>query len=144
MKKFAQFLAEQIPLSATGVGVSTYMHDDKDTKLARILGELRLAGIHAGNRDSQQPYTATRSMMALSGAAQRIQGVLMPHGLFIGQPHFVVRESADRVRMKFHVYGTNDETRRLGELEVLGEVNPVDRGLMSFRADLKFPPDYLW
>lgn len=144
MKRFNQFLTEQIPLSATGVPMGTYMHDNKDSKLARILGELRLAGIHAGDRDSQLPYTATRSMMALSGAAQRIQGVLMPHGLFIGQPHFVVRESADHVRMKFHVYETKDESRRVGELDVLGEVDPVNRGTMSFRADLNFPPAYLW
>lgn len=144
MKKFAQFLAEQIPLSATGVPMGTYMHDNKDSKLARILGELRLAGIHAGDRESQRPYTATRSMMALSGAAQRIQGVLMPHGFFIGQPHFVTRESADRVRMKFHIYETKDESRRVGELHVLGEVDPVNHGTMSFRADLNFSPAYLW
>lgn len=144
MKRFSQFLTEQIPLSATGVPMGTAMHDSKDMHLSRILGELRMAGIHAGDRDSQQPYTATRSMMALSGAAQRIQGVLMPHGLFIGQPHFVVRENADQVRMKFHIYETKDESRRVGELDVLGEVDPVNRGTMSFRADLKFPPEYLW
>lgn len=130
MKKFLHYLTEQ--------------QRPHETKLPRLLGELRLAGIHAGDRDSRSPFVATRSMMALSGAAQRIQGVLLPYGLFIGEPHVVVREEADHVRMKFHVYSTDDDTRRIGNLDVLGEVNPIDKGTMQFRADLKFAPDFLF
>jgi len=130
MKRFLRYLTEQ--------------QQPSENKLSHLLGELRLAGIHAGDRDSRSPYIATRSMMALSGAAQRIQGVLLPYGLYIGEPHVVVREQADHVRMQFHVYGTNDETRRIGNLDVLGEVNPIDKGTMQFRADLKFAPDFLF
>ncbi len=112
--------------------------------LERIYGELRLAGIHAGQRDSQTPFVSTRSMMSLSGAAQRIQGVLGAHGLVLGVPQVVVRESKDTVRATFPLYATQDETRHIGDVLVVGHIDPVTKGTIQYRVDLNFAPHFLF
>lgn len=131
MKRFQQFLTEHRPAPTSPQTID----------LSSIYGALRLAGIHAGERDSLDPFVASRSMMGVYGATQKIQDVLRQHGIIIRDPHEVGRDGDRVVRVQYHVYHQMDETRRIGRMSLIGEINPVDKGTMSFRAHLEFP-DY--
>lgn len=125
MKPFRQYLAE----SATSA-----------IDIPSLLGELRLAGIHAGDRDAAQPFRATRSMMGLHAALQRVEGVLRARGLLLGPPESVERQGG-LIEVRCSLYQTTDESRRMGKLRLLAEISLVDRGTVSFRALLAFPKD---
>lgn len=133
MKSFRQYLTEDGPASTTGL-----------VDLSQLLGALRLAGIHAGDRDSLTPYVTSRGMMGLHGATERIASVLRQYGLLVHTPTSVTRPSADHVQMTYDLYPVSDETRRIGTLVVVGEINPVDRGTVSYRVRLGLPPATDW
>jgi hypothetical protein len=129
MKRFQQFLTEQHPASNT-------------IDLSSIYGALRLAGIHAGERDSLEPFVSSRSMMGIHSAAQKVQDVLRGNNLILRDPYDVNREGNKAVHVKFHIYHLMDETRRIGQLSLIGEINPIDKGTMAFRAHLDIPDGY--
>lgn len=112
--------------------------------LSNLLGALRLAGIDAGERDSLTPFVASKGIMGLSTAANKIQDVLRAYGYLMGNPSDVVHQTDKMVRMTFPLYSVNDETRKIGDLLVNGELSPVDKTTMKFRADFKFSQDYLF
>lgn len=128
MKPFRQFLTERAPESSSNT-----------IDLSSIYGALRLAGIHAGDRDSLDPFVASRSMMGIHGASQKAHDVLRQHGLLIRNPHDVGRQGDRTVHVTYHVYHVMDETRRIGNMTLVGEINPVDKGTMAFRAHLDVP-----
>lgn len=129
MKTFQQFLTETTDSSPLYPSVD----------LSNLLGALRLAGIHAGDRDSLDPFLASRSMIALHGASKRIQQVLGNYGLLMRTPTQVARTSPERIEMRYDVYHQVDETRRIGEMIVLGELSPIDKNTLAFRVHFTAP-----
>lgn len=107
--------------------------------MPELLGALRLAGINAGERDTTNPFMASRSMMGIHSAVSRIQPILRQHGLLLRDPLDVSRPDPRQVVAKFPLYHIVDESRRVGMLIVTGEINPVDKGTMSFRANFDVP-----
>lgn len=136
MKSFQQYLIE----STEPIGW---------IDIPAMFGELRLAGIHAGNRDALDPFRASRSMIGIRSALQRIETVLHHHGLLLGDIQPVTRDGP-QIEIQCALYQTLDETRRVGLLRVIGEINPIDKGTMSFRTQFNIPsvvsqsPDYLF
>lgn len=133
MKNFRRFLKEQQQPGAP-----------EKVDISNLLGALRLAGINAGERDSLTPFVASKGIMGLSTAANKIQDVLHAHGYLMGEPSDVEHQTDKVVRMTFPLYAVNDETRQVGNLMVNGEISPVDKTTMKFRADFKFSQDYLF
>lgn len=128
MKSFQQYLTET-------TDTPLYPH----VEISNLLGALRLAGIHAGDRDALDPYLASRGMMALHGASKKIQTVLGNYGLLMHTPTRVTRPAQQMIEMSYKLYHQTDETRCIGELRVVGELSPIDKNTMSFRAQLAFP-----
>lgn len=129
MKTFQQFLTETTDTS------SLYPPVD----MSNLLGALRLAGIHAGDRDSLDPFLASRSMMALHTASKKTQDVLGNYGMLMRTPTQVQRTNVQMIEMKYKLYHQTDETRCIGEMTLVGELSPVDKNTLSFRAHFAFP-----
>lgn len=126
MKNFRRFLKEQ--------------HGPETVDISNLLGALRLAGIDAGERDSLTPFVASKGIMGLSIAANKVQDVLRAYGFLMGDPFQVQHQTDKMVQMHFPVYGIEDETRKIGDLMLNGQINPIDKTTMRFRAEFKFPP----
>lgn len=108
-----------------------------------MYGELRLEGIHAGNRLSDSPFTATKGFMAIATATQRAMGVLKRHGIVIQRPLTVERPSPAYLTATFAVANSTDAQLTVGQLELRGDFDP-DTGAVQFRATLSLPHEYLF
>lgn len=125
MKRFSQFLVENAHSSKINV--------------EQIYGELRQAGIHAGNRLSESPLVATRGFAALNTAAHRIESILREHGILLHQLNNVDRPSPDHILMEYALCEVMDERKIIGTLRVRGNVSPIDKGTVQFHAEMTLP-----
>lgn len=132
MKKFAEFITE----STQPAG--------RKLNLEQIYGELRRVGIHAGNRLSESPLTASRGLMALSTAIARVSQVLQNHGLVVQRPLAVDRPSPEFVNSRYAISDVSDDQLTIGTLSLTGELNPENKGTLQFHANLDVPHKYLF
>lgn len=133
MKTFRSFLKESSDPGAV-----------QKVDMSNLLGALRLAGINAGERDTLDPFITSKGIMGLSTAANKVQDVLRAHGYLMGEPLDVQHDTDRVIRMRFPLFGVDDETKRIGEIIVNGNINPIDKTTMSFRAELQFPPHVIY
>lgn len=125
MKRFSSFLTES--------------RDDSPINIEHIYGELRQAGIHAGNRLCEEPLVATRGFAALNTAAHRVEAILKDHGILLHEITEVERPRAQYIMMEYTLSSVLDERRIIGSLRIKGKINPIDKGTIQFHAELNIP-----
>lgn len=120
MKRFTQFLSESNALLAW-------------IDVPSLYGELRLAGIHAGNRQSPDPFRVSRGMIGIRTALQRVEEVLRRHGLLIKEVDSVARDGST-ITTQCGLYQTIDEHKCIGNLYLIAQLSPIDKNTATFRA----------